>query len=50
MSHEEDYESEIDESTRLEEGRKLIQIAITKLLQSRILESYHTKQADVNRL
>ncbi|KAK5780804.1 hypothetical protein RI543_001929 [Arxiozyma heterogenica] len=50
MSHEEDYESEIDEATRLEEGRKLIQIAITKLLQGRILESYHTKQADVNRL
>ncbi|CAL9733261.1 stress response protein Nst1p [Monosporozyma servazzii] len=50
MSHDEDYESEVDEATRLEEGRKLIQIAITKLLQGRILESYHTKQADVNRL
>ncbi|CAL9727855.1 stress response protein Nst1p [Monosporozyma unispora] len=50
VSHDEDYESEVDEATRLEEGRKLIQIAITKLLQARILESYHTKQADVNRL
>ena len=50
ISHDEDYESEVDETARLEEGRKLIQIAITKLLQSRILESYHAKQADVNRL
>ena len=49
-SHDEDYESEVDEAARLKEGRKLIQIAITKLLQSRILESYHAKQADVNRL
>ncbi|CCF60192.1 hypothetical protein KAFR_0J01250 [Kazachstania africana CBS 2517] len=46
----EEYESEIDEAERLEEGRKLIQIAITKLLQSRIMDSYHARQADNNRL
>lgn len=46
----EDSESDIDEAGRLEEGRRLIQISITKLLQSRILASYHAKQADVNRL
>ncbi|CAI4050013.1 hypothetical protein SKDZ_14G2320 [Saccharomyces kudriavzevii ZP591] len=44
------YDSGLDESDRLEEGRKLIQIAITKLLQSRIMASYHEKQADNNRL
>ncbi|CCK73037.1 Nst1p KNAG_0M01840 [Huiozyma naganishii CBS 8797] len=48
--HDEGSESEIDEADRLEEGRRLIQIAITKLLQSRIMESYHEKQADANRL
>lgn len=46
---ENDYDSEIDESERLEEGRKLIQIAITKLLQHRIIESFHEKQAENNR-
>lgn len=44
------YESSLDEADRLEEGRKLIQIAITKLLQGRIMESYHEKQAENNRL
>lgn len=44
------YDSGLDETDRLEEGRKLIQIAITKLLQSRIMASYHEKQADNNRL
>ena len=47
---EEEYDSGLDESDRLEEGRKLIQIAITKLLQGRIMESYHEKQAENNRL
>ena len=46
----EEYDSGIDEGERLEEGKKLIQIAITKLLQGRIMASYHEKQADVNRL
>lgn len=44
------YENSGDEADRLEEGRKLIQIAITKLLQGRIMESYHEKQAENNRL
>ncbi|QLL31394.1 hypothetical protein HG536_0B02570 [Torulaspora globosa] len=44
------YENSVDEADRLEEGRKLIQIAITKLLQGRIMESYHEKQAENNRL
>lgn len=44
------YDSGLDEADRLEEGRKLIQIAITKLLQGRIMESYHEKQAENNRL
>ncbi|KAG0671351.1 Stress response protein nst1 [Maudiozyma exigua] len=44
------YESPIDEAGRLEEGRKLLQIAITKLLQGRILESYHETEAENNRL
>ena len=44
------YEGEVDETDRLEEGRKLLQIAITKLLQSRIMESYNEKQADDNRM
>lgn len=44
------YESSLDEADRLEEGRKLIQIAITKLLQGRIMESYHEKEAENNRL
>ena len=39
-----------DDMERLEEGRRLIQIAITKLLQGRIMESYHEKEADSNRL
>ncbi|CCD25575.1 Nst1p NDAI_0F02570 [Naumovozyma dairenensis CBS 421] len=47
---EEEYDSGIDEEDRLEEGRKLIQIAITKLLQGRIMASYHEKQAENNRL
>lgn len=47
---EDTYDSGLDETDRLEEGRKLIQIAITKLLQSRIMASYHEKQADNNRL
>lgn len=46
----EKYDSSLDEAERLEEGRKLIQIAITKLLQGRIMESYHEKQAENNRL
>lgn len=49
-SIDDEYESSIDDMERLEEGRKLIQIAITKLLQGRILESYHEKEADNNRL
>ncbi|KAL3233706.1 Stress response protein NST1 [Nakaseomyces bracarensis] len=49
-SLDEEYESSIDDMERLEEGRKLIQIAITKLLQGRIMESYHEKEADNNRL
>lgn len=46
----EDYDSSLDEADRLEEGRKLIQIAITKLLQGRIMESYHEKEAENNKL
>ncbi|KAI8383842.1 Stress response protein NST1 [Nakaseomyces glabratus] len=49
-SIDEGYESSIDDMERLEEGRRLIQIAITKLLQGRIMESYHEKEADSNRL
>ncbi|EDO15243.1 hypothetical protein Kpol_1029p17 [Vanderwaltozyma polyspora DSM 70294] len=44
------YESGIDENERLEEGRKLLQITITKILQRRIMESYHAKQAENNRM
>jgi len=47
---EDGYESPYDEAERLEEGRKLLQIAITKLLQGRILESYHESEAENNRL
>ncbi|CCH59025.1 hypothetical protein TBLA_0B01810 [Henningerozyma blattae CBS 6284] len=50
IDDDEDYDSGIDETERLEEGRKLIQIAITKLLQARIIESYHEKEAENNRL
>ncbi|SCV05487.1 LANO_0H08570g1_1 [Lachancea nothofagi CBS 11611] len=45
-----DYDSGIDEQERLEEGRRLIQIAITKLLQKKLVDSYHEKQAENNRL
>ena len=45
-----EYDSGIDETERLDEGRKLLQIAITKILQGRIMESYHEKQAEKNRL
>lgn len=48
--NEDECESELDEADRLEEGRKLLQIAITKLLQGRIIQSYHESQADSNRL
>lgn len=48
--HDEEYESDVDEANRLEEGRKLMQIAITKLLQGRIMESYHATEAENNRL
>ncbi|AMD21555.1 HFL301Wp [Eremothecium sinecaudum] len=44
-----DYDSDIDHQERLEEGRGLIQIAITKLLQNRLLASYQEKQAERNR-
>ena len=50
MDDDDGYESPIDEAGRLEEGRKLLQIAITKLLQGRILESYHETEAENNRL
>lgn len=50
MDDDDGYESPIDEASRLEEGRKLLQIAITKLLQGRILESYHETEAENNRL
>lgn len=45
-----DYDSGIDEVSRMDEGRKLIQIAITKLLQGRIMKLYYEKQAENNRL
>ncbi|CAR24959.1 Nst1p [Lachancea thermotolerans CBS 6340] len=48
--NEEEYDSGIDEQERLEEGRRLIQIAITKLLQKKLVDSYHEKQAENNRL
>ncbi|SCU86586.1 LAME_0D06810g1_1 [Lachancea meyersii CBS 8951] len=48
--NEEDYDSGIDEQERLEEGRRLIQIAITKLLQKKLVDSYQEKQAENNRL
>ena len=48
--NDEECESDLDEAERLEEGRKLLQIAITKLLQGRIIQSYHESQADNNRL
>ncbi|SCU88236.1 LADA_0E08988g1_1 [Lachancea dasiensis] len=48
--NEEDYDSGIDEEERLEEGRRLIQIAITKLLQKKLVDSFHEKQAEENRL
>ncbi|CEP62101.1 Nst1p LALA0_S04e07800g [Lachancea lanzarotensis] len=48
--NEDDYDSGIDEQERLEEGRRLIQIAITKLLQKKLVNSYHEKQAENNRL
>ncbi|QLG74211.1 hypothetical protein HG535_0G00950 [Zygotorulaspora mrakii] len=47
---EDQYDSGVDEAGRIEEGRKLIQISITKLLQARIMDSYHEKQAETNRL
>ncbi|SCU97339.1 LAMI_0F09692g1_1 [Lachancea mirantina] len=48
--NDEEYDSEVDEQERLEEGRRLIQIAITKLLQKKLVNSYHEKQAENNRL
>ncbi|SCU94113.1 LAFA_0F19944g1_1 [Lachancea sp. 'fantastica'] len=48
--NEDEYDSGIDEQERLEEGRRLIQIAITKLLQKKLVNSYHEKQAENNRL
>lgn len=44
-----DYDSEIDHAERLEEGRRLIQIAITKLLQKKLIASYQEKEAEKNR-
>ncbi|AGO13424.1 AaceriACL086Cp [[Ashbya] aceris (nom. inval.)] len=44
-----DYDSDIDQQERLEEGRGLIQIAITKLLQRKLIVSYQEKQAERNR-
>ncbi|CDO95455.1 unnamed protein product [Kluyveromyces dobzhanskii CBS 2104] len=44
-----DYDSELDHAERLEEGRRLIQIAITKLLQKKLIASYQEKEAEKNR-
>lgn len=43
------YDSELDHAERLEEGRRLIQIAITKLLQKKLIASYQEKEAEKNR-
>ncbi|SCW02047.1 LAFE_0E12992g1_1 [Lachancea fermentati] len=50
VGNEDEFDSGVDEQERLEEGRRLIQIAITKLLQKKLVDSYHEKQAENNRL
>ncbi|KAL6948565.1 hypothetical protein ACO0QE_001037 [Hanseniaspora vineae] len=43
-------ENDIDEEKRIEEGKKLIQIAITKILQKKLVSSYKEKLAENSRL
>ncbi|KAL6944310.1 hypothetical protein ACO0RG_001046 [Hanseniaspora osmophila] len=43
-------EGSIDEEKRIEEGKKLIQIAITKILQKKLVSSYKEKMAESSRL
>lgn len=50
IENDEGYNSEIDHAERLEEGRRLIQIAITKLLQKKLIASFKEKEAEKNRL